>query len=521
MDKVRAVWTLLVIGFVSACGGGSSDAPASNGSSTSAGSSASSSAASSTPNTHVYWSESFVEGAEFTTSEVRSPQITLQISVDGLPSGGIYLQRTPSTTGVITGAIFSQPTFSPQYGVAFAQYDVSLKPPAALGSGVFTDSMHFRACFDAACMQVVPESDYTLSLDFIVSASEGVEFTQRTLALTNGVTNVVWSSQNQSLYIASSLYASNGSVNPGIDPQVIQVDPSTLAVGKSITLTGENLDRMAVSMDGSYLYVSSKTKSLLHRLQLPSMMEDLSIPLGSASPYYPNVISDLAMISGQPQSFVAALESSSYNLGIYVYDNEIPRTSAVAPVQGFEPPRWLVPTDAADTFITQSYGPSVPKINALTQVKVNVAGVNTISSTPIADEFVIPAKPQRSGMRLFTIDGKIRDAATGAQIGSLSLPDSSYLRSILVDEAHGRIFVWMPVRQTEYVLSYDLATLKLLAFAPVYSASGASYPSFAKMALWGNDGVALVDGQQLIVLSGSFFTTYRGEPTLTITTPTT
>lgn len=520
MNKLRAVGILLIFSLVSACGGGSSGAPASSSSSTAASSSSSSSVASSTPNTHVYWTESFLQGADLTTSETRPPQMTLQISVDGLPSSGLYLQRTTSVTGVITSAIFSQPTFSPQVGVAFAQFDVSLKPPAALGSGIFTDSMHFRACFDAACTQVVPESDHTLSLDFIIPATEGVEFTRRTLALTNGATNVVWSSPNQSLYVASSLYASNGSAS-GIDPQVFQVDPSTVAVGTSTTLAGENLDRMAVSTDGSYLYVSSKTKPYVHRLQLPSLTEDLSISLGNVSPYYPNSVSDFAMIPEQPESFIAALESSDYNIGIYVYDNAVARPNFVAPVQSFEPSRWLVPADAAGTFLTQSYGPSVPKINAFDQVKLSPDGISTTSSTPIAEELVIPGPPQRAGTKLFTIDGRIRDASSGAQIGSLSLPDTTYVRSILVDEAHGRIFVWMPVRQVEYVLSYDLATLKLLAFAPVYAASNASYPSLGKMVLWGNDGVALVDGTRLIVLSGPYFTTYRGDPTITVTTPTT
>jgi hypothetical protein len=48
----------------------------------------------------------------------------------------------------------------------------------------------------------------------------------------------------------------------------------------------------------------------------------------------------------------------------------------------------------------------------------------------------------------------------------------------------------------------------------VYAGADASPSVISRnMILWGNDGLALTDGVNLVVLSGSFFSGYRGAPT--------
>lgn len=68
----------------------------------------------------------------------------------------------------------------------------------------------------------------------------------------------------------------------------------------------------------------------------------------------------------------------------------------------------------------------------------------------------------------------------------------------------------------DLILSYDISTLKLLAFAEVYGVPVFPVGAERTMTLWGTEGVALTDGSQLVVLSGAFFSTYRGEPTLVL-----
>ena len=461
------------------------------------------------PTTQLYWTESFITGADLTTSETRSPQMTLRISTSNLPPGGLYLRHAPSATGLITGVVFSQPGFSPQVGVAVGQYDITLKAPAALGSGMFTDTMLFEACFDSACASVVPGSRYPLNISVVIPATEGLEFTRRSLTTSNGATEVIWSPADQSLY----LNASAG----GPSPQLARVNPLTMAIGASVALPGENLQHMAVSSDASYLYVGSRTMPVVHRLQLPSLTENLSIPLGNFNSFNPYLVNDFAMIPGQPQSFIVAIKWNYYHGGIKVYDNATARPALIGedPNQAFEYARWLVPGATAGTFISMRYGPSHPMVNTFEQLSLDATGISTAVSTPYTDidGVRIWPKPQRAGTKLYTFNGKILDAATGALLGTV--PNATGAYAVLPDEARGRIFVWNQVNQRDMILSYDMTTLQLLALAPVYGGpTSLMAPPTRSMTLWGTDGIALTDGTNLIVLSGAFFTNYRGLPTL-------
>jgi hypothetical protein len=245
-------------------------------------------------------------------------------------------------------------------------------------------------------------------------------------------------------------------------------------------------------------------------------VQDLTVPLGDFSPSAPNWASDLATIAGQPQSLVIAVAHNNGHGGVFVYDNATVRPTSVPtnPAQVFEYPRWLVPAATAGTFISQSYGPSVPKVNNMELLTLGAGGISTTGSTASASGLIIGTKPQRAGTNLYTFDGKILDATTGALLGTLPGLGSTTPYAALADEAHGRVFIWTVVNQREMILSYDAATLKLLAYAAVYPGSNSPTGYVGKsMALWGSDGVALTTGSELILLSGPFFTTYRGEPT--------
>ena len=464
------------------------------------------------PTTQVFWSPTPPTGAELQTAETRSPTMKLQVATINLPPGGIYLRHTDPSGTVIKSMEFGQATFSPQVGVAFGQYNITLQPPAALGSGLFPESVSLQACFDAACTQVVPGSGFSLAFDMLIPATEGVEFTRRIATPERGATNLVWSQANQSIYVASSLLAEQG-----IDPQLSRIDPLTAAIGPTATLGGENLRPLAVSTDGGYLYAGSKTKAFVHRLLLPAMTPDLSIPLGSYNGSEPYVVSDFAMLDGEPQSFVAALSHNSSSGGIVVFDNATARATSIAPVQALELPRWLVRTPVPGTFLSQSYGPSAPQVNTLDQVTVSASGINTSSSATMAAGLILGGKPERTGNRLYSPDGKALNATTGALLAVLGLPEQGVMNGLLVDNANNRMFIWAVVRARPFILSYDLTTLKLLAFAPLplpVGSSAASTPGTGNMTLWGTDGLAVADGTQVIILSGAFFSSYRGEPTI-------
>jgi hypothetical protein len=112
--------------------------------------------------------------------------------------------------------------------------------------------------------------------------------------------------------------------------------------------------------------------------------------------------------------------------------------------------------------------------------------------------------------RLYLLDGKVLDAETGTLVGQLQIPATWTLSAMVVDPARSRVF---GIAQNDYILSFGASNFDLLALAPL----GVSLqrPTFDHpvMTLWGTDGLAVVDGTNLVIMSGVFFTTYDGSPT--------
>lgn len=448
------------------------------------------------PTITVQWSKGFLTGAELITSETRSPMLTLTLIPSQAVHDGVYARHTSSTTGLITSVVETQVARGSQSNTTHGKYDIFLKPPATLGSGTFTDTMEFEACFDVACTVPVPNSKYSLAVQVVITAAEGTDFTRRIVPSTSGATDVAWSQANQLLYVSSSLGAAH---------RIIQVDPVTMAVTPGPLLGAENLNHLAVTPDGSYLYAGSRNRPFVHRLPLPALSVDLSVSLGNFNASTPYLVSDLATLPGQPQSFVVAVGRSGSHGGVFVYDDSTVRPVSVGqnPAQTFESARWLVPA-AAGTFLSQSFGPSLPKVNTMDLLTVDANGISTTSSSPTGHEFFY-SEPQRVGTKMFTLDGKILDAGTGSIVGTLPGSGSAYASQ--ADEAHGLLFVWTEQNQREVILIYDTTTLQQLANVPVYANAGSQgLPSRRSIALWGSNGLALTDGNQLILLSGPIFT---------------
>lgn len=448
------------------------------------------------PTVTLNWTQSAITGADMIDSDARSPRMTLTLIPSEPVQNGIFVRHTVSTTGLITDVVEISYAHGSHTDRTLGKYDLILKSPAVLGSGSFTDTMEFEACFDVACTNPVPNGKYTVSLNVVIAAAR---MRRRTVTGILGATDLVWSQADRSLYIIGKC---------GLDNCVHRVDPLTLATSASPVLeTGAlgasiRLNGLAVTEDASYLYVGSKDNPVVYRLQLPSLTPDLSIPLGSSGSQT-NVVNDFATVPGYPQSIVVAKAASNRHQGVFVYDNATARPDFVPnnPAQALERPRWLVPAATGGTFITQSYGPSVPKVNNLEQVTIGTTGISTTSSSPTGHEFAFQ-KPVRSGTKLFTLDGRILDVTNGTVIGNILGS-----KAIVVDEARERLYLWTVLNQKDVVMSYDLATLDVLGYEPVYDLSVSTGTS-GRMVPWGDEGVALVDPVhgRITLLSGTFFT---------------
>ena len=455
------------------------------------------------PQTQVSWAGQLNDG-HLRTTQTSSPQFKLRVSALYPPYPSLFLRQT-SRTGddIFASVVFGDADGSVNQATLFGEFTITLKPPATLGSGEFFGRIDFEACYDQACTRVVPGSAYAMHVSFLVLATEGVEYVRRELALPQGSTEVIWSSANHSLYVLSNQEPAVGSsIAP--DQRLSAVDPITLQIGPSVTIPGgETLRHLTVTPDGTRLYAANRSKPFVHRFTPPGLVNDLTVSLDTDSAN-PLLVQDFAMLPGQPDSFVVSLTRNVGGAaGFRVYDNALPRAESMTASSPVYYPQWLVPAAVPGAFLTRTLRPTSPATDTLDQLLVDGNGIHAGSSTPLADGMFSLERPQRSGNRLFSGTGRVFDVTTGAQIGTFGR-DTSTLTSIVVDEAHGRLFQL----RSGFLFSYDLATLEPLAVAKVDIGSAQG------LALWGTEGLVAGSYDKLVLLSGPFFSTYRGQPTM-------
>jgi hypothetical protein len=461
------------------------------------------------PVTRVSWGFGSRIASHHPASQTTLVEKQLSFTVENLPAAGLWLRRVGVSDGIVTGAVISNVGFESNGTVAAGFLTVSIAPPATLGSGVMTGHVSFEACFDASCSSVVPGSQYELFVDLVIYADENFRHSRLTLKPANGATDVIWSPTSSSLYVASSIGFTS-------EARILQVNPSTAAVEHSLLLGNHMLGRLAITDDGSRLFVSStpptpgvpRADSVVRRLLMPSLTEEAAVPLDTSAGFANVLARGLVAVPGSNTSFMASLEAFSADEGIYVYDtarrpNGVPQVSV-----SFERGRYLSRGATSDVFYSLRRHPLPPYAGKVEKLRVDSAGVQVVSQFPVNTD----TRAVRFGMgRLYMLDGKVLDAETGAQVGQLQVPATWTLHDMVVDAAHSRVF---GIAQNDYILSFDANTFELLALAPLGVSQQRATFDHPVMTLWGSDGLAVVDGTNLVILSGAFFTTYDGSPTM-------
>ena len=465
------------------------------------------------PTTKVSWGGLYTIEKELSASQTTPVEEALGFTVQNLPPAGLWVRRRRPSDGIITGATLGTVSFERTGASVTASFKVSMAPPAALGSGIHAGSMEFITCFDSACARPVPDGGRTLNVELAVFAEAPAQFTRRVVTPTRGATDVAWSQANGALYALSSLPVTT----TGAD--VLQVDPATGVIGHSLTLSGVKLGKVAVSDDGTRLFYSSQADRIdaliadarIHRLKLPELVEEAQIVLDPSTDFAfgRTVVTDMVAMPGTSDSVVASIGLYEH-FGVHAYDavrkpDGVPRVSV-----GWEAERFFSRGPAPDILYSLRHYPLPPFNGAVEKLQMDGNGIRVIQSFPVS---IDSREVQYGGGRLFFLDGRVLDADTGAVAGQLpkilrlGRPDA-----LVVDEAHSRVFVI----SNDWLLSYDMNSYKLLAFAKLGVSNQRATFDHRIMKLWGSDGVAVVDGTNLIIMSGPFFSTYEGMPTMTL-----
>ncbi|HEX5458892.1 MAG TPA: hypothetical protein VFX20_02890 [Steroidobacteraceae bacterium] len=432
------------------------------------------------------------------TSQTTAILADFSFYVTDFPSSGLWLQITQPVNGLVTSAAF-QP-----FGGPTAVIGLTLKSPAALGPGLYNTSVSFTLCYDSACADPVPGSPVTEPLVFTVSATAGREFTSQSISLP-GVSALAWDATQQ------QLYATTGAGGTPAD-SLVQLDPATGTVGSALAFPVA-LTELAVSDDGQYAYVSSRDQPTIYRVALPSMTSDLQIALGSSSiggssSLGPNTVYQMRVAPGAAQTLAVSLDVSggtAYSTGVAIFDGATERANVLPPLNSLGGPASIAWGDSASTLYALRTAPATPSyLSELDTVSVAANGLSVAGAYPLSPSDPVTHIFYAAG-RLYGFDGVVRDAGSGATLGTLSIPSGYQVITLMPDPGNSRVIFLTHELESEHLVlfCFDASTFAMTSVADLGYDESPGHP--LNMVLWGTNGIAFDYGSNsVMVLSGSF-----------------
>jgi hypothetical protein len=265
------------------------------------------------------------------------------IAVQALPSGAtpaagiaVHIANAPSfaltakvtsTSDAVMSTYIDPPEWNAPPQVGFG-VDINLKPPAQLSPGVHTDQIKVELCLDPACVNPLVGSPQTVTVTYQVGNDVPGSFTINQVSLQ--AADMVADDLHSRLYVAVPASAPQNASSVAI------VDPANATVTSYATV-GFEPGKLAISDDGSYLYVGERNGPHIARLALPGMTLDATIVLANDPHGQVTWPIDIKVQPGSQKTIAVARDfkddTAVQGDGIVIYDD----TTARPTVGGLDP----------------------------------------------------------------------------------------------------------------------------------------------------------------------------------------
>lgn len=314
--------------------------------------------------------------------------------------------------------------------------------------------------------------------------------------------DIVWDSHH------GAIYASHPSTGSSDVNTVMVIDPVAGTVLKTMPM-GAQPNQLAVSEDGSYLWVGQDGNNSVQRFLLPAFTPDISLTLPAPNPGDLVLATSIVAAPDNPHT-LAVLSDTGIAGAVSIYDDSVPRGNAVSlSTSKMTALQW-----GANSSVL--YGvDSETTAFALYDMPVNPSGVTMkVSYSNLFPGFVEPFSFVPNNGYLYGGKGYVADPATGSRVGAFILSDFANNYLTLPDPSHGVFFVLgQSSGQFPYagftLEAFDLNTFGLLRSTILPDVCGL----LTNLIAWGNSGLAFttsdVNGTcnssaNLYLLDGSF-----------------
>ena len=307
------------------------------------------------------------------------------------------------------------------------------------------------------------------------------------------------------------IYASiPGSAGEGLGNTIAGIDPSSGVIVKTI-FVGSEPNRMALSSDGTQLFVALNGAAAVRQVNLTTATAGIQFSLGGGPGLYnpPYTAQGLAVLPGQPNS-VAVYGSNGV---VTIFDSGVARakTSSGLSVYFNQNSGSLAFGSSASTLYLNSQSTSA-NLYALTIDSTGVTGATALGNGG-------GNSIQYDNSRLYLSSGVVLNAATGSQLGQFSTASTSGSPStpvaaagpVVSDSTLGR--AWVVPSSLSYqtnanqIIAFDETTFNPVGSIPITGVGAnlsSSYNNIpGDLIRWGQNGLAYRTASQLYVLQSS------------------
>ncbi len=291
------------------------------------------------------------------------------------------------------------------------------------------------------------------------------------------------------------LYASVPSIGgPALGNSIVPIDPYTGTLGAPI-FVGSEPSKMALSSDGSTLWVALDGAAAVREVNLNTRTAGLQFSLGGGTGVYnpPFKAQALAVMPGFPNTIAVATPNPyTYESAVTIYDSGVARTNAVnGAVQCCSGVTGLAFDPTGTSLYEAGSGYGVATVDS-----TGITSATALNSNVSTNALVID-----SG-RAYLTSGVILDANTGTQVGVFSVGQGQNANGPVVpDSAIGEAFVLVnPNFGAGFQINaYDLSTFVSKGDIPVGGVNSFG-PMLSVLRRWGQDGLAFTTGAQVFIL---------------------
>ena len=312
--------------------------------------------------------------------------------------------------------------------------------------------------------------------------------------------DVTWDSSRQVLYVTlSRANGPSGNV-------VAALDPKTLKIIKSTQVGGEP-QKLALTDDGQYLYVSVDSTSTVHRLKLPSLESDLIIHLGndpssgqndaSGGPF---LVKELVAVPAHPKSVIVTRGNNpwlSYVVDTVVYDDTTMRPKSLSAVECLcDSLQW---SEDGKTIYAADNESSAFRYY---KIALNDDGLSLISTVwNVFERFGSKIHYDKNTKLIYSDSGVIFNPATESVVTKINF------QGPMVPDTERGMLHYVTATGTSAVTSLDYHDYtQIKAAQPINEVAGMA----RKIIRWGENGLAIVTGIGAThILGGSGTATFQ------------